>query len=581
MDITSYIDGSPVSGNTNGLEDNYRQYISSEFFSYGSGAPDIAYSINLTAPANLYVEALTSFDSVIYLRKDPLDPSTTMAFDHFSDKLLNDENNGSAFVTGTLPSGTYYIIVDGKKAGEFGTFNLNISTFVPDCSLNPASLPVKEVEPNNNFVKPTFLGTVLNGGDAVGKGNLSYFFDNLDTWHFKAGTDGGRYVISVDCFDSGYGYFQAGAQVFDGRHQSLGNAQIFGTLIQFDSLLPAGDYYIKVLAGNSQAPSGAYRLTVQGFPAPTATPTMTVTETPTVTPTPVAPIGVFGSYGGGNGQFQLPIGIAVNSAGTSVYVSDYYNNNVQIFTSVDLINYAYSYQWGNPIGSGPYQFSYPFGLGMDSSGHVFVTDTNNSRIQEYDSTGTVFVHQYGFFSGSPSNGDLVSAQNCAVDGSGNVYVTNDNTNSLNQPVAKFNSASPGPGGGWIQYWNYGAPPANPVGIAVNSAGTTVYLTEGNFIKAFSNDGSVLYNQWDGSASGMPFSNPYGLAVNSLGEVLVADSYNNRIVKFDAAGNYLGQLGSYGNLPGQFYLPYAIAVDGGNNIYVADSYNYRVQKLSPF
>ncbi|MFX0140131.1 MAG: hypothetical protein ACFFDN_41200, partial [Candidatus Hodarchaeota archaeon] len=79
--------------------------------------------------------------------------------------------------------------------------------------------------------------------------------------------------------------------------------------------------------------------------------------------------------------------------------------------------------------------------------------------------------------------------------------------------------------------------------------------------------------------------PKDIAVDDNGFVYVADTLNNRIIKFDSDGNYLLKWGAKGYLRGQFNHPCALDIsvewDGSgytNYIYVLDHFNNRIQKF---
>ncbi len=88
---------------------------------------------------------------------------------------------------------------------------------------------------------------------------------------------------------------------------------------------------------------------------------------------------------------------------------------------------------------------------------------------------------------------------------------------------------------------------------------------------------------EGSDPGM-FLSPRALAVGPDGAVYVADARNHRIQKFDADGNLIWATGSFGSLDagtaegGRFNEPWGVGVGPDGSVYVADTWNHRIQKL---
>ena len=83
-----------------------------------------------------------------------------------------------------------------------------------------------------------------------------------------------------------------------------------------------------------------------------------------------------------------PISVAVDPSG-HVFVSDEENNRIQKFSNTgDFIR-----KWGSH-GTENGNFSEPFGVAVDSSGNVFVADQFNNRIQKFTNTGA-FITKWG------------------------------------------------------------------------------------------------------------------------------------------------------------------------------------------
>ena len=90
---------------------------------------------------------------------------------------------------------------------------------------------------------------------------------------------------------------------------------------------------------------------------------------------------------------------------------------------------------------------------------------------------------------------------------------------------------------------------------------------------------VLTATWgDSGLSVGQFNAPYHIALNAQGQLFVTDSENDRIQKFDNAGNYIMSWGHLGSGPGEFNIPSGITIDKQGNVYVGDSDNHVVQKF---
>lgn len=80
--------------------------------------------------------------------------------------------------------------------------------------------------------------------------------------------------------------------------------------------------------------------------------------------------------------FNQPTNLALSPSG-EMYITDGYGNaRVHKFSAEGELLLS----WGDP-GTGPSEFQIPHGIGIDSSGRVFVADRENSRLQIFDPDG--------------------------------------------------------------------------------------------------------------------------------------------------------------------------------------------------
>src|SRR5262245_25953527 len=171
------------------------------------------------------------------------------------------------------------------------------------------------------------------------------------------------------------------------------------------------------------------------------------------------PLSSFGSAGSGPGQFQAPVGVAIDQGSGAVYVADSGNARVQKFDANGTFIAA--------LGAG--QLSNPTSVGVDSSGgpsagDVYVGDLTNNVVLKFDANGTLLATIDG---SSSTQGHFQSVVGVAVDQSGHLWVADDGTDN----VIEFDEQ-----GNFIQQWNdtYGT----TARIAVDRTNNAVYLIRG-------------------------------------------------------------------------------------------------------
>ena len=150
-------------------------------------------------------------------------------------------------------------------------------------------------------------------------------------------------------------------------------------------------------------------------------------------------------------------------------------------------NYSLAKSWGSK-GSGEGQFELAHGVGIDSSGNIYVVDTNNFRVQKFDSNGK-FITMWG--SKGSGEGQFLHGHDITFDSSGNIYVTDVLKDSDVARVQKFDSNGKfitmwgSKGSGEVQF-------SHPHGIDVDSSGN-VYVADqdkdSNIIQKFMSGGT--------------------------------------------------------------------------------------------
>ena len=222
---------------------------------------------------------------------------------------------------------------------------------------------------------------------------------------------------------------------------------------------------------------------------------------------------------------------------------------------------------------------FSFDVAVGSDGLIYAVDNAEHDIDVYGPSGDVFgtgelayKHVTSFAASGSTEGNLFFPQGIAA-GEGSIYVAD----TANTRVSQFSND-----GGHIRSWGESGGTVDgqflePSRIALDSAGN-VYVSDGrrNDIQKFTSDGAFLMGFKTETPDG-PIAKAGGVAIGPDGSIYVTDEIGDRVVKYDAAGNFQSELES-----GDLRNPVDIAIDPQGTVYVVCSHqeNQTVQVFDP-
>jgi hypothetical protein len=202
---------------------------------------------------------------------------------------------------------------------------------------------------------------------------------------------------------------------------------------------------------------------------------------------------------GAAASFGGPTGLAVDTTG-NVYVADFFNYTIRKITPAGVVTTLAGQPgvYGSQDGAGTSaRFFRPESVAVDLIGNVYVADSGNATIRKITSAGvvTTLAGQAGVFGsldGIGSAARFSGARGIGVDSSGNVYVAD----SFNYTIRKITptgvvSTLAGQAGVFGSQDGTGAAARfhEPVRIAVDSSGN-VYVVDFNSIRKITPAGVV-------------------------------------------------------------------------------------------
>ncbi|MBO9541147.1 IPT/TIG domain-containing protein [bacterium] len=241
-----------------------------------------------------------------------------------------------------------------------------------------------------------------------------------------------------------------------------------------------------------------------------------------------------GTSGSGTGAplgatLSQPSGIAVDAAGT-LYIADTNNHRVLKLSGGTLSVVAGTGSSGT--GADTLALNTPRAVAVDSAGTVYIADTYNHRIVQVSGGTLTRIAGTGSSTGAGANGPaltsaLYAPSGVAVDGLGNVYITEYDGQRLRKLSGGTLSTLVGSGLSW------------PYGLTVDNNGF-IYVVEGdrvrkvdqtNTVTTVAGSGSGGFSGDGGLATSAKLYGPRDVAINAAGTVLyIMDTSNKRIRK---------------------------------------------------
>ncbi len=427
----------------------------------------------------------------------------------------------------------------------------------------------------------------------------------------SSGTPGTSVTLTGSGFDAAIaaGAFtgKVAISVAGATAQSAGNFVVPVTIGSLTPTQAAAGMPVAITGSGFASTAGGNTVTLGGVAATviSATPTTLVVSAPTVSSPGPAVVSVSGQSATSAIVFSNPPGGASAAKITTLAGAPYLGGVMP------------STAWG------VYR---PVAATLDAAGNLYLgTQEYRHNGQSYGDNNTYSVLRIsadGFISrvaggnsggNSGDGGPATKAQfyypnGVAVDGAGNVYISDNNYNRVRKVSAADGTISAFAGTGSAGFSGDGGAASaaklnSPNGLAIDAAGNVYIADSGNHrirkvsaaggtISTFAGNGSAGYTASEdgGAATAAKLYSPTGLAFDQAGNAYIADYNNHKIRKVKSADGKISTFAgisaySYGfegdNGPAttaKFRNPWGVSVDAAGNVYISDRSNYRVRKV---
>ena len=263
---------------------------------------------------------------------------------------------------------------------------------------------------------------------------------------------------------------------------------------------------------------------------------------------------VSNSTSGSGSTFNGITGVTIDSSG-NLYVSDTGNNTIRKITPAGVVTTIAGTAGlsGSANGTGSAaRFNSPWDIDIDAAGNLYIADKGNNLIRKLTLSGATYTASTiagtaglsGTTDGTGAAARFNAPTGIAVDSSGNIFVSDTNNDTIRKitsggvvtTVAGLTSVGSTDAIGTAARFN------SPWDIDIDAAGNLYVADRGNNLirKLTNNSGTYTVSTIAGTAgtsgsangtgSAAQFNAPTGIAVDSSGNIFVTDTGNNTIRK---------------------------------------------------
>lgn len=190
---------------------------------------------------------------------------------------------------------------------------------------------------------------------------------------------------------------------------------------------------------------------------------------------------------GGSAQFQFPSGVTVDGAG-NVYVADFFNHRIRKVTAGGVVTtLAGTGAAGSTDGAGgTAQFNLPTAIAVNAAGTIlYVADQNNHRIRTVDATtgltATLAGNGSGYADGTGTAALFTSPAGISVNGAGNILVAESGGNRIRviTPGGVVTTLAGSGAAGFLDATGTMAQFSSPAGLVMDGSGNTFVADQSN------------------------------------------------------------------------------------------------------